>query len=212
MTIGSAAWFGDRAVMVTLADPTTRAVATARLAARLPLCDVRPGMASVLVVAPEPDPGLLAVVEAAGAAMDPTDETRAADPAHLTIPVDYSGEDLREVAQALACGVDTLVSAHQEQSWSVAMMGFAAGFGYLVPRGEHLLDWSSVDRRDRPRERVPAGSVALAAGMSAVYPEAMPGGWQLLGHTSVRMFDAGDSSSPSLLHPSDVVHFVGGGR
>jgi allophanate hydrolase subunit 1 len=92
------------------------------------------------------------------------------------------------------------------------MMGFAAGFGYRVPEGPWLLDWSSVARRDRPRDRVPAGSVALAAGMSAVYPEEMPGGWQLLGHTSARLFDAANASSPSLLRPSDTVRFIGGHR
>ena len=128
----------------------------------------------------------------------------------MQIHVDYSGADLAEVAGLLSCGVDEVVSAHQEQAWSVAMMGFAAGFGYLVPIGRPLLDWSSVPRRDRPRDRVPPGSVALAAGMSAVYPEAMPGGWQLLGSTAARLFDAGADASPTLLHPGDVVRFVGG--
>jgi KipI family sensor histidine kinase inhibitor len=212
VTIGAAAWFGDRAVLVTLADPGTRAGVAGRLAALLPLCDVRAGMASVLVVAPEPDPGLLSAVEEAMAQLDTGPAEPLAAPVHVTIPVDYSGEDLHEVARALGCGVDTLVVAHQRQSWEVAMMGFAAGFGYLVPVGRLLLDWTAVARRDRARERVPAGSVALAAGMSAVYPEAMPGGWHLLGLTSMRMFDAGDASEPSVLHPADVVHFVGGRR
>ncbi len=63
MTIGSAAWFGDRAVMVALAEPSRRSGVAAGLAESLPHCDVRPGMESVLVVAPEPDAGLLAAVE-----------------------------------------------------------------------------------------------------------------------------------------------------
>lgn len=208
MRTGSATWFGDRAVLVRLVDPGSRGVVVAGLAESLPLCDVRPGMASVLVVAAEPDAGLLAAVEQAVTRLETGRVTRQAPSAHVTIPVDYSGEDLHEVARTLGCSADAVVAAHQEQPWSVAMMGFAAGFGYLVPHGRPLLDWSTVARRDRPRERVPAGSVALAAGMSAVYPEAMPGGWLLLGRTSVRMFDAGDAASPSLLHPSDVVHFV----
>lgn len=208
--LGSATWFGDRAVMVGLADPATRAAAVAGLAAALPWCDVRPGMESVLVVAAEPDTGLLVAVEGALATLGTGPTGSPTAPVHVTIPVDYAGEDLDAVAQALACGIDAVVAAHQEQSWEVAMMGFAAGFGYLVPVGRPLLDWAAVPRLDRPRERVPAGSVALAAGMSAVYPEAMPGGWRLLGCTSTRMFDAGDSASPSLLHPSDIVHFVMG--
>lgn len=210
MTAFPATWFGDRAVMVRLDEPGSRGSVVAGLAESLPLCDVRPGMASVLVVAAEPDAGLLAAVEQAVTALGTGRTARRIPSAHVTIPVDYSGTDLLEVARALGSSADTVVAAHQEQAWSVAMMGFAAGFGYLVPLGRPLLDWSTVARRDRPRDRVPAGSVALAAGMSAVYPEAMPGGWQLLGRTSVRMFDASDPTSPSLLHPSDTVHFVRG--
>jgi KipI family sensor histidine kinase inhibitor len=212
VTIGSVTWFGDRAVMVGLADPAMRSVVVAGLAESLPQCDVRPGMGSVLVASTEPDPALLARVERAVAAIDPGRAAPRGPSAHVTIPVDYTGADLHEVAAMLRCSVDALVAAHQEQAWSVAMMGFAAGFGYLVPQGHALLDWSLVARRDRPRERVPAGSVALAAGMSAVYPDEMPGGWHLLGHTSLRMFDAQDSSAPSLLRPADVVRFTGGGR
>lgn len=210
MTVGPASWFGDRAVMVRLADPQLRGGATAALAQSLPHCDVRPGMESVLVVAPEPDAGLLRAVQSAVAALGDGLMQLGPPAAQVTIHVDYSGADLHEVARALACGTDALVAAHQEQPWTVAMMGFAAGFGYLVPVGSNLLDWAAVARRDRPRDRVPAGSVALAAGMSAVYPEAMPGGWHLLGRTSARMFDATDAGSPSLLHPGDVVRFVGG--
>jgi KipI family sensor histidine kinase inhibitor len=196
--------------MVTLSDPGQRSTVAVSLAATFTDCDVRPGMASVLVLADEPDPGLLAAVE--GALAEPRSAVAAAasTSAQVVIHVDYSGADLAEVAELLSRGVDEVVAAHQEQAWSVAMMGFAAGFGYLVPIGAPLLDWSSVPRRDRPRDRVPSGSVALAAGMSAVYPEAMPGGWQLLGITTARLFDASDDLSPTLLHPGDVVRFVGG--
>jgi KipI family sensor histidine kinase inhibitor len=210
VTIGTVTWFGDRAVMVTLDDPSERSAIAAALAAAFAECDVRPGMASVLVLADEPDPGMLAAVESALAQPRTADVAHAYVPTQVVIHVDYSGADLAEVARLLSRGVAEVVAAHQEQAWSVAMMGFAAGFGYLVPIGPPLLDWSSVPRRDRPRDRVPAGSVALAAGMSAVYPEAMPGGWQLLGSTTARLFDAANDASPTLLHPGDVVRFVGG--
>jgi KipI family sensor histidine kinase inhibitor len=209
MTLGRATWFGDRAVMVTLREPGQRGAVAASLAAAFVDCDVRRGMASVLVVADEPDPELLAAVESALDRPAAVVAAGAATARQVQIRVDYSGADLADVAGLLACGVDEVVSAHQEQAWSVAMMGFAAGFGYLVPIGRPLLDWSSVPRRERPRDRVPAGSVALAAGMSAVYPEAMPGGWQLLGSTAARLFDAAAEASPTLLHPGDVVRFVG---
>ena len=88
------------------------------------------------------------------------------------------------------------------------MMGFAPGFGYLIPIGAPLLRWDALDRRDRPRAQVPLGSVALAAGMSAVYPEPMPGGWHLIGTTTTRLFDAADLHAPTLLQPDDVVRFL----
>jgi len=86
------------------------------------------------------------------------------------------------------------------------MMGFAPGFGYLIPDGRSLVDWSKLARRSDPRAEVPAGSVAIAAGMSAVYPANMPGGWHLIGQTAALVFDV-DRSPPALLAPGDVVTF-----
>lgn len=208
MTVGSVAWFGDRAVVVTLTEPGTRAVVAAGLAESLPGCDVRTGMESVLVVAPEPDAGLLAAVEEAAAGLDAARAVSRGPLSQVEIPVDYSGADLDEVARMLGCAVDAVVAAHQAQSWSVAMMGFAPGFGYLVPLGEPALDWARLDRRDSPRQQVPRGSVAVAAGMSAVYPASMPGGWHLLGHTTAVLFDAADEVRPTMLQPGDRVHFA----
>jgi KipI family sensor histidine kinase inhibitor len=193
--------------MVALTEPDSRSHVATALSRALPHCDVRSGMAAVLVVAPEPDRGLLGVVDEAVAGLGASSQPPTSR-ATIDIPVTYRGEDLTTVADLLDCDVDAVVAAHREQSWSVAMMGFAAGFGYLVPLGRPLLPWSAVERLDRARLRVPAGSVALAAGMSAVYPEQMPGGWRLIGVTSARLFDATDDADPSLLHPGDVVRFV----
>ncbi len=127
----------------------------------------------------------------------------------VAIPVAYGGEDLPMVAQALRASVEDVIRAHQEQRWTVAMMGFAPGFGYLVPIGDPLLDWTALARRDRPRERVASGSVAVAVGMSAVYPADMPGGWHLIGRTSLRLFDPADDATPSVLRPGAEVRFRG---
>ncbi len=67
-----------------------------------------------------------------------------------------------------------------------------------------------MPRRDDPRTAVPAGSVALAAGFSAVYPSASPGGWQLIGRTAARVWDV-DRDPPALFAPGDVVRFVDAG-
>ncbi|GEK81587.1 5-oxoprolinase subunit B/C family protein [Agrococcus baldri] len=127
----------------------------------------------------------------------------------VTIPVQYDGEDLEEVAQHLGLGVDALVERHLAATWTVAFTGFAPGFGYLVG-DDPVFD---VPRRPSPRTRIPAGSVGLAGRFSGVYPKQSPGGWQLIGRTEVPMWDL-DREPPALLAPGTTVRFeraAGGG-
>ena len=87
------------------------------------------------------------------------------------------------------------------------LIGFAPGFPYLVSSaGTKVL--SSIGRLAIPRTKVPAGSVGIAAGMSCVYPTDMPGGWHLLGKTTVQLFDASNTMQPTLLAIGDQVKFV----
>lgn len=204
----SVTWFGDRAVLVVLdegADPASSAWALARA---FPACSVRPGLDAVLVEARDPDATLLASVERAVARLALGAGSDEGPARIVTLDVSYDGDDLAEVATALACSVEALVAAHQRQEWSVTMMGFAPGFAYLVPHDGRLLAWDEIPRLDSPRARVPAGSVAVAAGMSAVYPATMPGGWRLLGRTDRRLFDPDADADPTLLHPGDRVRFA----
>jgi KipI family sensor histidine kinase inhibitor len=208
-TVPSASWYGDCAVAVDIDEVGARLAAAALLSAELPEHDVRMGMASLLVVAEEPDPDLLATVISvlSRASLEPAGGP---EPGRVVrVPVRYEGEDLADASAALGCDIDDLVRAHQQQHWRVAMMGFAPGFGYLVPEGAHLLDWHRLPRRDQPRTSVPAGSVAIAAGMSAVYPAAMPGGWHLVGTTTVVLFEPREPAAPTLLRPGDRVVFHG---
>jgi len=208
VTAATVHWFGDRAVVVPMPDPRARIALLAAATQEFGALRVRAGMDSVLILAPEPDPRLRDDVAdwLAGAIVD-TAGIGASGPT-VEIPVRYDGPDLDATAVALGCDVGVLVAAHSGQTWSVAMMGFAPGFGYLVPDGEPLVPWSLVPRLDRPRSRVPGGSVAVAAGMSAVYPAPMPGGWRLLGTTDVTLFDSAADAEPTLLHPGDRVRFV----
>lgn len=103
-----------------------------------------------------------------------------------TIPVRYDGEDLEAVAAALGCDVAAVVRAHTSQPWEVLRMGFVPGFAYMGPLPSALV----VPRRATPRQRVPAGSVAIAGARTGVYPFASPGGWNLLGRSLDRaLFD-----------------------
>ncbi len=86
----------------------------------------------------------------------------------------------------------------------VYLIGFLPGFPYL---GD-LPDWLRLPRRATPRTAVPANSVAIAGPQAAVYPWQSPGGWHLVGRTTVRMFDAGNVERPALLVPGDTVRFI----
>jgi KipI family sensor histidine kinase inhibitor len=121
----------------------------------------------------------------------------------VEIPVTYDGEDLEEVGALTGLGARGVVAAHTEQVWTVGFVGFAPGFGYLV--GEH--DRLKVPRREAPRSAVPPGAVGLAGEFSGVYPRRSPGGWQLIGHTEVPMWDVG-RDPPALLRPGGTVRFV----
>jgi len=120
----------------------------------------------------------------------------------VVIDTVYDGEDLAEVAELTGLGIDGVVAAHTGQPWTVAFAGFAPGFGYLVGDNEAL----HVPRRSSPRTAVPAGSVALAGNYSAVYPRRSPGGWQLIGRTSARMWDL-DREQPALAAPGSRIQF-----
>lgn len=114
----------------------------------------------------------------------------------------YDGEDLEAVAEHYGVSVEALIERHTSEEWFAAFGGFAPGFAYCTGQGQ----WDTP-RRDTPRPKVPAGSVALAGPFSAVYPQDSPGGWQLLGHTDVAMWDLG-RDVPNLLLPGDVVRYV----
>lgn len=124
----------------------------------------------------------------------------------VEIPVVYDGEDLTDVADSLGCDIPELVRRHTDEDWTVAFCGFAPGFGYLVG-GSY--DWNTP-RRESPRTSVPAGAVALAGEFSGVYPRSSPGGWQLIGHSDLTVFDL-ESDPPALLRPGTPVRFVNAG-
>ena len=121
----------------------------------------------------------------------------------VEIPVRYDGEDLAEVAQILGITPEEVVRRHTGSEYTVAFTGFAPGFGYLT--GGHPS--FNVPRRATPRTRLPAGSVALAGTFSAVYPQASPGGWQIIGTTPTAMWDIA-REVPALLQPGYRVRFV----
>lgn len=123
----------------------------------------------------------------------------------VEIPVRYDGADLADVAELTGLPEREIVRRHVRTSWTVVFCGFAPGFGYLVAGPD--AGWPEIPRRDSPRARVPAGSVALGGQFSGVYPRVSPGGWQLIGRTDLRVFDVA-RDPPALLRPGVSVRFV----
>jgi KipI family sensor histidine kinase inhibitor len=121
----------------------------------------------------------------------------------VEIQVRYEGPDLAEVAAITGLTTAEVIAAHTGQPWRCAFAGFAPGFCYLTG-GDPRLD---VPRRHESRTSVPAGSVALAGGFSAVYPRESPGGWQLIGSTDAVLWDV-DRQPPALLQSGGWVRFV----
>lgn len=121
----------------------------------------------------------------------------------LDIPTRYDGEDLDDVAAMTGLSPEEVVAAHTGSVWTVAFGGFAPGFAYLTGGDSRL----TVPRRTSPRTTVPAGAVGLAGAFSGVYPRQSPGGWQLIGHTRLAMWDL-DRDPPALLHAGHRVRFV----
>ena len=112
------------------------------------------------------------------------------------------GPDLAELAAAQGCAPDALISALCARPYRVLMIGFAPGYPYIGPLPALL----TVPRRATPRAAVPAGSVAIAAGMAGIYPARLPGGWHLIGRTTAKLFDPA-RPEPSLLRAGDFAQF-----
>ena len=130
-------------------------------------------------------------------------EGAAADAGRLhEIPIWYCGEDLAWVAESCGLSVGDLVDIHSGAEYRVGAIGFSPGFAYLGGLDPRL----ALPRRSSPRMRVPAGSLAIAERQTAIYPQASPGGWHLLGISPWTLFDA-QREPPCPLVLGDRVRF-----
>lgn len=158
-----------------------------------------PGRASLLV---EFDPLAVdaATLKAALAAVAPASVSAGRE---RSIPVLYDGPDLAEVADLVGRSAASVVEEHAAGEHRVLFGGFAPGFAYVGG----LPDSWRIPRLATPRTRTPAGSVAVAGGMTGIYPAELPGGWRVIGRTPVALFDP-RRDRPAYLEPGDRVRFV----
>ncbi|AZR72087.1 allophanate hydrolase [Anoxybacter fermentans] len=127
-------------------------------------------------------------------------------PARLVeIPVLYGGEkgpDLDYVAEYHGLTVDEVVKLHTSRPYLVYMIGFTPGFPYLGGLPEKL----ATPRLNNPRPKIPAGSVGIGGSQTGIYSIDAPGGWRIIGHTPVRLYDP-DKEEPVLLKAGDYLQF-----
>lgn len=166
--------------------------------------DVRQTLAAYASVTVHFDPDQITIA-ALGAAIKrlATKRPPVAEPGRLhRIPVVYDGEDLDGVAAALGLQVGRIIELHTRPIYRVFLVGFVPGWAYLGPLPEEL----EQPRRRVPRTTVPAGAVAIAGRQTGIYPLPTPGGWHLIGRTSVRPF-LPNSDPPCLFRTGDRVKF-----
>lgn len=209
---------GDAAILVTFGDSIDQAINRRVHAAAAAIRMARSGGAPWAT--PIPSYASLLVgydarwvdYENAAAALDallaaspePADEPESQ--ALIEIPVRYGGDDgpdLDAVAERTGLTPAQVVDLHSSVVYRAYLLGFAPGFAYLGELPAEL----ELPRRDTPRQRVPAGSVAIAGRQTAVYPLSTPGGWHLIGRTDLVVWDV-QRSSPALIAAGDAVRFV----
>jgi inhibitor of KinA len=123
----------------------------------------------------------------------------------VEIPVCYGGDfgpDLGRVATQAKLSPEAVIKKHRTAKYQVYLIGFSPGFPYLGGLPKELI----TPRHTKPRMNVPAGSVGIGGEQTGIYPQATPGGWNLIGCTPLRLFQP-EKNPPVLLQTGDEVTF-----
>jgi KipI family sensor histidine kinase inhibitor len=205
--------YGPAAVLVQLDDTLRPHAATLvhhlarRVADAAPeeLVEITPGFSSVLLRFQRRAANPARILELLGEIPAPESLPPAAGRQH-TIPVRYDGPDLAELADRHGLSIAEVIQRHTASELHVRCLGFMPGFGYLSGLDPTL----HTPRRDTPRTVVPAGSVAIGGEHAGIYPVPSPGGWNLIGSTSHRLFNPAATrlDEQFLLAPGDRVRFA----
>jgi inhibitor of KinA len=123
----------------------------------------------------------------------------------VKIPVLYGGEkgpDIADVARINNLREQDVIEIHKSQTYRVYMLGFNPGFPYMGGLDKRI----ATPRLDEPRTKVPAGSVAIGGEQTGIYSITSPGGWRLIGHTPLELFNP-KANDPTLLRAGDDIVF-----
>ncbi len=133
------------------------------------------------------------------------DHTLASRSREITIPAYFDpsvGLDLDHVASLHGMDIEEVIAIYTERTYRVYTIGFAPGYAYMGSVDARI----ATPRLATPRAQIPKGSVAIANTQCAVYPQASPGGWNILGRTAIEMFDT-SLEGFSYLQAGDRVRF-----
>jgi len=106
----------------------------------------------------------------------------------ITIDVYYGTEvgfDLENISLQTNLTIDKIIDLHSSKLYTVYAIGFLPGFAYLANVDEKI----AIPRRSTPRKIIPKGSLAIADTQTAIYPQNSPGGWNIIGRTTMELFD-----------------------
>lgn len=121
------------------------------------------------------------------------------------IPVLYDGEDLERIAILNQLTIPEVIQLHAAPIYRVYLLGFAPGFPYLGDLDSRL----HTPRQPIPRTRVRAGSVAIGGAHTGIYSVDSPGGWNIIGHTPIQLFNPTQLGEDMFfLQPGDRVKFI----
>jgi len=201
----------DQSLMVYLGekidlDTHRRVLKLLRLLEAEPIPGVRnlhPAYNSILIVIDPVDQEHQNIQHTVATCLDRLDDVHLPEPRTVEIPTVYDGPDLSGVAEIHGITPERVIELHSQAIYTVYFVGFVPGFAYLGGLPAEL----ATPRLEAPRKRVPKGSVAIGGTHTGVYPVDSPGGWRLIGRTSIEIFDP-DSAELSKLRIGDQVRFT----
>ena len=169
------------------------------------IVELVPTYGSLLVVYDQLAVGYAVLIEQLKLLAEGLESVEIPDREVVEIPVVYGGEygpDLGIVAQLNSLSEDEVIKRHSEAEYPIYMLGFVAGFPYLGGMDKSI----AAPRKQTPRLKIPAGSVGIAGQQTGIYSVESPGGWQIIGRTPLKLYDA-DGEKPILLRAGQSIRF-----
>lgn len=169
------------------------------------IVELVPTYGSLLVVYDQLAVGYVGLIEQLKILAEGLEGVEIPDREVVEIPVVYGGEygpDLSIVAQLNSLSEDEVIKRHSEAEYPIYMLGFVAGFPYLGGMDKSI----AAPRKQTPRLKIPAGSVGIAGQQTGIYSVESPGGWQIIGRTPLKLYDA-DGEKPILLRAGQSIRF-----